>query len=58
MMKTYMKPQIDVRQIEIESMICTSGIFDSALNEDNTITSADQILSKKNSFDLWTDEED
>ena len=56
-MKTYMKPQIDVRQIEIESMICTSDNFDSALNEDNTINSADQILSKKNNFDLWADEE-
>ena len=58
-MKTYIKPQVETRQIEMESMICSSDPFNNTLNTNDPIISSDEILSKGHGFDLWdVDDED
>lgn len=51
-MKTYIKPQVETRQIEMESMICSSDSFNNTLNSD-PINNSGEILSKGHDFDLW-----
>lgn len=51
-MKRYIKPQIEVTNIETEEMLCTSGtVSNDFLDKD--ITSSDQILSKDNQGGVW-----
>lgn len=59
-MKKYIKPQIEVSNIELSSLICASdgdGVAD-RLNKTNTIKNSNEILSKEYSFeDDWGYEE-
>lgn len=56
MKKIYIKPQIEVSQIETETFLCQSGIEDDFVNE--TITDQTQILSKDKKYDIWGLDED
>lgn len=56
-MKRYIKPQIEVTNIETEEMLCTSGTMsEDFLNDD--ITGSDQILSKDNKGGVWGFDDD
>lgn len=50
-MKKYIKPQIEVQEIETESFLCAS--FGDALDKSNTITDQTEILSKDQKYDIW-----
>ena len=56
-MKKYIKPQIEVSNIELSSLLNASGVAES-LNKTNTITKKEDILSKEFAFeDDWGYEE-
>lgn len=57
-MKKYIKPQIEVSNIELGSLICASNEFNESLDKTNTIKKPEDILSKEYSFeDDWGYEE-
>lgn len=57
-MKKYIKPQIEVSNIELSSMICTSDWVEDRLDRTYTIKNSNEILSKEYSFeDDWGYEE-
>ena len=56
-MKKYIKPQIEVSNIELGSIICTSGVKTN-IDKTNTIQKPENILSKEYAFeDDWGYEE-
>lgn len=56
-MKKYIKPQIEVSNIELGSIICASDV-ETNINKTNTIQKPEDILSKEYAFeDDWGYEE-
>lgn len=57
-MKKYIKPQIEVSNIEVESLLNGTSNFSTTLQTSPTIEQQDAILSKEYSFeDDWGYEE-
>lgn len=57
-MKKYIKPQIEVSNIELSSMICTSDWVEKDLGTIPPIKNKEDILSKESAFeDDWGYEE-
>lgn len=57
-MKKYIKPQIEVSNIELSSMICTSDWVEEDFDKINPIQNKENILSKESAFeDAWGYEE-
>lgn len=57
-MKKYIKPQIEVSNIEVESLLTNASNFSTSLQDGPTINNQEDILSKEYSFeDDWGYEE-
>ena len=57
-MKKYIKPQIEVSNIEVESLLTNASNFRTSLQDGPTIERQEHILSKEYSFeDDWGYEE-
>lgn len=57
-MKKYIKPQIEVSNIEVESLLTNTSNFSTSLQTGPTIEKQEDILSKEYSFeDDWGYEE-
>lgn len=57
-MKKYIKPQIEVSNIEVESLLTNASKFSTSLQDGPTINNQEDILSKEYSFeDDWGYEE-
>ncbi len=57
-MKKYIKPQIEVSNIEVESLLTNTSNFSTSLQDGPTINKQEDILSKEYSFeDDWGYEE-
>lgn len=57
-MKKYIKPQIEVSNIEVESLLNGTSNFSTSLQDGPTIEKQEDILSKEYSFeDDWGYEE-
>lgn len=57
-MKKYIKPQIEVSNIEVESLLNGTSTVNNKLQYDDPINKSDAILSKEYSFeDDWGYEE-
>lgn len=57
-MKKYIKPQIEVSNIELSSLLSASGEVAGSLNKTNPIKNSNEILSKEFAFeDDWGYEE-
>ncbi len=57
-MKKYIKPQIEVSNIEVESLLTNASNFSTSLQDGPTIEQQEDILSKEYSFeDDWGYEE-
>lgn len=57
-MKKYIKPQIEVSNIEVESLLTNASNFSTSLQDGPTIEKQEDIFSKEYSFeDDWGYEE-
>lgn len=57
-MKKYIKPQIEVSNIEVESLLTNTSNFSTSLQDGPTINKKEDILSKEYAFeDDWGYEE-
>lgn len=50
-MKKYIKPQIEVADIETESFLCASDVEETLIQDE--ITESNEILSKENHGSIW-----